>query len=99
MSRAGTGGKDGRGLAGPGTGGPGTGGRGRGAPDDPGRARARTRLAWTRTALAFAAIGGVILKRDLAAGSWCWRWAAWSGSWAGWLSCPARCGPARAPCW
>jgi hypothetical protein len=35
---------------------------------DPGLARARTRLAWTRTALAFAAIGGFILKRDLAAG-------------------------------
>ena len=36
--------------------------------DDPGLARARTRLAWTRTALSFAAIGGVILKRELAAG-------------------------------
>lgn len=70
MSQAGTGGKDGRRLAGPGTGGPGRRGpgTGRGAPDDPGLARARTRLAWTRTALAFAAIAGVILKRDLAAG-------------------------------
>jgi uncharacterized membrane protein YidH (DUF202 family) len=36
--------------------------------DDPGLARARTRLAWTRTALSFAAIGGVILKHNLAAG-------------------------------
>jgi uncharacterized membrane protein YidH (DUF202 family) len=35
---------------------------------DPGLARARTRLAWTRTALSFAAIGAVILKHDLAAG-------------------------------
>ena len=41
---------------------------GRGEADDPGLARARTRLAWTRTALSFAAIGGVILKHDLAAG-------------------------------
>ena len=35
---------------------------------DPGLARARTRLAWLRTAIAFAAIGGVILKRDVPAG-------------------------------
>lgn len=35
---------------------------------DPGLARARTSLAWTRTALAFAAIGGIILRRELAAG-------------------------------
>ena len=41
---------------------------GRDAADDPGLARARTRLAWTRTALSFAAIGGVLLRRDLAAG-------------------------------
>ena len=41
---------------------------GRSGADDPGLARARTRLAWTRTALSFAAIGGVILKHDLAAG-------------------------------
>jgi hypothetical protein len=41
---------------------------GRGGADDPGLARARTRLAWTRTALSFAAIGAAILKRDLAAG-------------------------------
>ena len=39
----------------------------RGHPD-PGLARARTSLAWLRTAIAFAAIGGVILKRDVPAG-------------------------------
>ncbi len=41
---------------------------GRSGADDPGLARARTRLAWTRTALSFAAIGGVILKHELTAG-------------------------------
>jgi hypothetical protein len=41
---------------------------GAGGTDDPGLARARTSLAWTRTALSFAAIGGLILKRELAAG-------------------------------
>ena len=35
---------------------------------DPGQARARTSLAWTRTALSFAAVGGVILKRDIPPG-------------------------------
>jgi uncharacterized membrane protein YidH (DUF202 family) len=35
---------------------------------DPGLARERTSLAWTRTALSFAAVGGVLLKRDVAAG-------------------------------
>lgn len=34
----------------------------------PGLARERTSLAWTRTALSFAAVGGVLLKRDVAAG-------------------------------
>jgi uncharacterized membrane protein YidH (DUF202 family) len=58
VSGAGTGGADDREPARAGTGGP----------VDPGLARTRTSLAWTRTALAFAAIGGVILKRDLAAG-------------------------------
>jgi uncharacterized membrane protein YidH (DUF202 family) len=35
---------------------------------DPGLARARTSMAWTRTALSFAAVGGVVLKRDLILG-------------------------------
>ncbi len=35
---------------------------------DPGRARARTSLAWTRTALSFAAVGAVVLKKDVVAG-------------------------------
>jgi uncharacterized membrane protein YidH (DUF202 family) len=34
----------------------------------PGLAEERTSLAWTRTALSFAAIGGVLLKKDVAAG-------------------------------
>jgi uncharacterized membrane protein YidH (DUF202 family) len=35
---------------------------------DPGLARARTSLAWTRTALSFAAVGVVVLKKDVIAG-------------------------------
>ena len=35
---------------------------------DPGLVRARTSLAWTRTALSFAAVGGVVLKEDLIPG-------------------------------
>ncbi len=35
---------------------------------DPGLAGARTSLAWTRTALSFAAVGGVVLKKDVVAG-------------------------------
>lgn len=35
---------------------------------DPGLARARTSLAWTRTALSFAALGGVVLRKDLIPG-------------------------------
>jgi uncharacterized membrane protein YidH (DUF202 family) len=31
---------------------------------DPGLARERTRLAWTRTAIAFAALGAVLLRED-----------------------------------
>jgi len=38
------------------------------AEPDPGLARARTELSWLRTAIAFAAIGGVILRRDVPAG-------------------------------
>ncbi|HMG62395.1 MAG TPA: DUF202 domain-containing protein [Streptosporangiaceae bacterium] len=41
----------------------------RGAEDfDPGLARERTRLAWTRTAIAFAAVGAAVLKTHLVAG-------------------------------
>jgi uncharacterized membrane protein YidH (DUF202 family) len=35
---------------------------------DPGLARARTALAWTRTALSFAAVGVVVLKKDVLPG-------------------------------
>ncbi|HKB29391.1 MAG TPA: DUF202 domain-containing protein [Streptosporangiaceae bacterium] len=35
---------------------------------DPGLARARTQLAWIRTALSVGALGAVIIKRDIAAG-------------------------------
>jgi uncharacterized membrane protein YidH (DUF202 family) len=35
---------------------------------DPGLARIRTSLAWTRTALSFAAVGVVTLRRDVIAG-------------------------------
>jgi uncharacterized membrane protein YidH (DUF202 family) len=35
---------------------------------DPGLARERTRLAWTRTAIAFAAVGAAILRTRLIAG-------------------------------
>src|ERR1700736_1456518 len=34
----------------------------------PGLARERTSLAWTRTAISFAAVGGVVLKKDVIAG-------------------------------
>lgn len=37
-------------------------------PRDPGLARERTSLAWTRTALSFGAVGGVVLKREVIAG-------------------------------
>jgi hypothetical protein len=35
----------------------------------PGLARERTRLAWSRTVIAFAAVGGALLKTDIAAGA------------------------------
>ncbi len=35
---------------------------------DPGLAQARTSLAWTRTALSFAAVGVVVLRRDIIPG-------------------------------
>jgi uncharacterized membrane protein YidH (DUF202 family) len=35
---------------------------------DAGLARERTSLSWTRTAIAFAALGGVVLKENLATG-------------------------------
>ena len=37
-------------------------------PSDPGLARERTALAWTRTALSFAAVGGAVLRKDLIPG-------------------------------
>jgi uncharacterized membrane protein YidH (DUF202 family) len=36
---------------------------------DPGLARHRTQLAWVRTAIAFAAVGGAVLKTNIAAGA------------------------------
>ena len=39
-----------------------------GPPGPPGLARERTMLAWTRTAISFAAVGGVVLKREVVAG-------------------------------
>ena len=35
---------------------------------DPGTARERTELAWSRTAISFGAVGGAILKTSMAAG-------------------------------
>jgi uncharacterized membrane protein YidH (DUF202 family) len=36
---------------------------------DPGLARERTRLAWARTAIAFAAVGAVVLRKELVVGA------------------------------
>jgi uncharacterized membrane protein YidH (DUF202 family) len=38
-------------------------------PDDPGLAQERTQLAWSRTAISFAAVGAAILHTDRAAGA------------------------------
>jgi uncharacterized membrane protein YidH (DUF202 family) len=38
-------------------------------PRDPGLAQARTRLAWRRTAIGFAAVGGIVLKTNVIAGA------------------------------
>lgn len=35
---------------------------------DPGLARERTRLSWTRTAISFAALGGVVLRENVVTG-------------------------------
>jgi uncharacterized membrane protein YidH (DUF202 family) len=35
---------------------------------DPGLAEERTALSWTRTAISFAAVGGVVLKREIVPG-------------------------------
>jgi hypothetical protein len=35
---------------------------------DPGLARERTALSWTRTAISFAAVGGIVLKREVVPG-------------------------------
>ena len=48
-------------------GGPGARGPGPDSPE-PGLARERTSLAWTRTAISFAAVGGVVLKREVVPG-------------------------------
>ena len=37
-------------------------------PRDPGLAKERTALAWTRTAISFAAVGGVVLRREIVPG-------------------------------
>jgi uncharacterized membrane protein YidH (DUF202 family) len=67
------------------------------AEPDPGLARARTMLSWLRTAIAFAAIGGVILKRDVPAGlavlvlaGVVWATGRLAGSAAGILTRPRR---------
>jgi uncharacterized membrane protein YidH (DUF202 family) len=60
----------------PGPAGPGPAGPGRARPQpaddpeerDPGLARERTSLSWTRTAISFAALGGVVLKANVISG-------------------------------
>jgi uncharacterized membrane protein YidH (DUF202 family) len=55
-------------ATGPPTSGPPAAGPAAPSPRDPGLARERTALAWTRTALSFAAVGGVVLKRAVIPG-------------------------------
>ena len=64
-------------------------------PGQPGLARERTSLAWTRTAISFAAVGGVVLKRDVVPGLILLAWPRRSGRWAAWLTA-AR--PGSPPC-
>jgi uncharacterized membrane protein YidH (DUF202 family) len=45
-----------------------TAGQGDDEDGDPGLARVRTSLAWTRTALSFAAVGAIVLRQDVVAG-------------------------------
>ncbi len=70
------------------------GGSGDGGPGDRGSARQRTELAWTRTAIAFAALGAAILKDHVAEGlpilvlsALIWR--------LGWLAHGPASGPAQ----
>ena len=64
----------GPGPAGQGPTGPGPAGQGQPKPEDdpeerdPGLARERTSLSWTRTAISFAALGGVVLKANVITG-------------------------------
>jgi uncharacterized membrane protein YidH (DUF202 family) len=53
---------------GPSTPGPSATGPSPSGPRDPGLARERTALAWTRTAISFAAVGGVVLRREIVPG-------------------------------
>jgi uncharacterized membrane protein YidH (DUF202 family) len=58
----------------------------------PGLARERTELAWTRTALAFAAVGAVIARRDLIIGLAVLACTPLIWAVGGWAAPPARAG-------